>query len=137
MTLLNKYPLITSIPIAYYNKTGSVDFDVLVFTKNSSLSTPVDYHVAWQVLRGETSVHFNYPLKMQVGARFYNKGQKILCGPHDTNPGTTWEIIHKRPDATPELIRGIECITLKVLAIYHLLLPLAVILCTYSNWNCS
>lgn len=96
-----------NIPITYYNKTGTVDFDVVVFAQNCSTRARNENCVVWQVLRGETSVSFNYPEVMQVGASYTSEGQKIQCGPFDAVAGTTWEIIQEMPDVTAKLRRGI------------------------------
>lgn len=97
---------IANIPIKYYNRTGDIDFEVMVYAKNYAPRYPSDYELAWRVLRGQGSVGFNYPRKMQVGARYEYQNQTIKCGPIDAEPGTTWEIIHENPNDTAVLRRG-------------------------------
>ena len=95
-----------SIPIIYYNRTNSVDFDVLVFAKVLKSSIISNPYVAWQILRGQTSVSFVYPVNMQVGATYINKDQVVTAGPFDTNEGSTWEIVQDRSGDTAQLKQG-------------------------------
>ena len=82
----------TDIPIKYINATTNVDFEVVVFTKNFSTNTPKTYYAAWQILRGQTSVQFVYPVAMAVGATYKSGGQLITAGPFPAKLGSTWEI---------------------------------------------
>ena len=93
----------TDIPIKYINATSNVDFEVVVFTKNFSTNTPKTYYVAWQLLRGQTSVEFVYPVQMQVGATYSQGGQFITAGPFGAKLGTTWEISQESASATAVL----------------------------------
>ena len=82
----------TDIPIKYINATSNTDFEVVVFTKNFSVNTPKTYYAAWQILRGQTSVQFVYPVSMSVGATYKSGGQLITAGPFPAKLGSTWEI---------------------------------------------
>ena len=94
------------IPISYFNQTRSVDFEVMVYAKNHDPTDPLHYQVAWQVLRGQGGVDFDYPLQVQIGAHYDTKNQSIECGPLDADPGTTWEIIHEFQQETPFIQQG-------------------------------
>ncbi len=96
-----------TIPISYYNFTGRVDFEVMVYSRNQNRYTPIEYEVAWRVLRGQGSVDFEYPFQLQVGATYYqHENEAIHCGPLDAEPGSTWEIIQNRPRDTPVMQQG-------------------------------
>ena len=82
----------TDIRIRYINATSKVDFAVVVFTKTMSVSTPETLHAAWQVLKGQSSVDFVYPISTSVGATYEENGNIITSGPFATELGTTWEI---------------------------------------------
>ena len=97
--------IIKDIPITYYKKTGHVDFDVLVFTKNYTNQTSKQY-VGWQVLRGQSSVDFNFSAMIQVGASYKHQGQDIKCGPLNAEMGSIWEIIQETEDSTAVLRKG-------------------------------
>ena len=93
----------TDIPIKYINATTNTDFEVVVFTKNFSTNTPKTYYAAWQVLRGQTSVQFVYPISTAVGATYTNGGQIITAGPFPAPLGSTWEITQDSINATAVL----------------------------------
>ena len=93
------------IPITYINKTGSVDFDVVVFTHNFNNSID-DICVPWQVLRAQSSVTFTYPADMQVGATHIRNEQLVSAGPFNAKNGTTWEILQEKILSTPHLKQG-------------------------------
>ena len=97
--------LIKDIPITYYNKTGHVDFDVLVFIKNYTNHTTKKY-VCWQILRGQSSVDFVFPAVIQVGASYEYQGKIIKCGPLNAEMGSIWEIIQEKEDSTAVLRKG-------------------------------
>ena len=101
LRLLTK--MTTDIPIKYINATSNVDFEVVVFTKNFSTNTPKTYYVAWQLLRGQTSVQFVYPVAMAVGATYSQGGQYITAGPFKAKLGSTWEITQESANATAVL----------------------------------
>ena len=82
----------TDIKIRYINATSKVDFAVVVFTKNFSVSTPKMFYSAWQVLKGQSSVDFVYPISTSVGVTYEENGQIITSGPFPAELGTTWEI---------------------------------------------
>ena len=82
----------TDIKIRYINATSEVDFAVVVFTKNFTVSTPEAFYSAWQVLKGQTSVDFVYPISTSVGVTYEENGQIITSGPFPAELGTTWEI---------------------------------------------
>ena len=94
-------PLTSNIPIKYFNCTGQVDFQVMVYTKNYCACHAMDYEVVWRMLRGQGSVEFNYPLQAQVGAWYESENGTVKCGPVDADPGSTWEIIHEYAYDTP------------------------------------
>ena len=96
----------TDIAIKYVNATGNTDFQVVVFTKNFSTNTPMIYYAAWQVLRGQTSVQFVYPVSMSVGATYQQGGQTITAGPFPAELGTTWEISQSKSTSTAVLEEG-------------------------------
>ena len=93
------------IHISYYNMTGDIDFQVMVYSKNRI--HPSNYQVAWQVLRAQGAVDFVYPNKIQVGAAHMSENMDIKCGPLDAQPGSTWEIIHEKLQDTPYIQQGI------------------------------
>ena len=93
----------TDIPIKYINATTNTDFEVVVFTKNFSTNTPKTYYAAWQVLRGQTSVQFVYPVTMSVGATYKSGGQLITAGPFPAKLGSTWEITQESATDTAVL----------------------------------
>ena len=95
------------IDIKYVNNTGKTDFDVMVFTKNYSTRTPNIYYVAWQILRGQTSVYFSYPLDtVQVGASYHQHGQIINSGPFHADIGSSWKITQPKRTSTAILEQG-------------------------------
>lgn len=98
--------LIPNIPISFYNKTGSIDFDVMVFAKNYAMNYSLSYCLAWRILRGQGSVNFNFPRKLQVGAQYNFRNQVVRCRSLDAKPGTTWEIIHENPEDTAVMQQG-------------------------------
>ena len=98
----------TDIPIKYINATTNTDFEVVVFTKNFSTNTPKTYYAAWQVLRGQTSVQFVYPVSMSVGATYKSGGQVITAGPFPAKLGATWEITQDSATDTAVLKQS-EC----------------------------
>lgn len=85
----------TDIPIKYINATTHTDFEVVVFTKNFNVNTPKVYYAAWQVLKGQSSVQFIYPVSCAVGCTYKSGGQLIMAGPFPAKLGTTWEIIQE------------------------------------------
>ena len=93
----------TDIPIKYINATTNTDFEVVVFTRNFSTNTPKTYYVAWQVLRGQTSVQFIHPASMAVGATYRSGGQVITAGPFPANLGSTWEVTQESASDTAVL----------------------------------
>ena len=93
----------TDIPIKYINATSNTDFEVVVFTKNFSTNTPKTYYAAWQILRGQTSVQFVYPVSMSVGATYKSGGQLITAGPFPAKLGSTWEITQESATDTAVL----------------------------------
>ena len=93
----------TDVPIKYINATTNTDFEVVVFTKNFSTNTPKTYYAAWQVLRGQTSVQFVYPVSMSVGATYKSGGQLITAGPFPAKLGSTWEITQESATDTAVL----------------------------------
>jgi hypothetical protein len=101
------------IPIKYINATNEVDFDVVVFTKNyftspetAELYHSADYYVAWQILRGQTSVSSIFPEGIEVGSTYNNNCQWISCGPFKAKLGSTWEMRQDTRDSTPVLEQG-------------------------------
>lgn len=95
------------IDIKYLNKTGNTDFEVMVFTKNYSTRTPKTYYVAWEILRGQTSVQFKYPVStVAVGAFYEENGLKIVSGPFDAQLGSSWRIIQDKKRNTAVLQRS-------------------------------
>jgi len=95
------------IDIKYVNNTGNTDFEVMVFTKNYSTRTPKTYYVAWQILRGQSSVYFSYPLDtIEVGASYHNSGQKINSGPFLADMGSSWTITQPMRTSTAILAPG-------------------------------
>ena len=97
----------SDIAIKYINSTGNTDFQVVVFTKNYSVNTPKTYYCAWQVLRGQTSVQFVYPVSISVGATYTQGGQLITAGPFPAKLGSTWEIKQDSNKSTAVLSAGI------------------------------
>ena len=93
----------TDIPIKFINATSNVDFEVVVFTKNFNINTPMVYYAAWQVLRAQTSVQFVYPVAMSVGATYRSGGQLITAGPFPAKLGSTWEITQESATDTAVL----------------------------------
>lgn len=95
------------INIKYVNNTNNTDFEVMVFTKNYSTRTPKTYYVAWQVLRGQTSVLFKYPLNyMEVGASYEERGLLVVSGPFHADVGSSWKITQPQPNDTAILQQG-------------------------------
>lgn len=91
------------IPIKYINNTKNTDFEVMVFTKNYSTRTPRVYYVAWQVLRGQTSVEFKYPVNIAVGATYSSNGLQVVAGPFESDLGSSWRITQEKPTDTAVL----------------------------------
>ncbi len=96
----------TDIPVKYFNKTGSTDFEVMVFSQNYNPNTPTSVFAAWQVLKAQTQVNFMYPVQMQIGATYKSGSQTIIAGPFDTTLGSTWEISQDSSSATAVLEEG-------------------------------
>ena len=97
------------IPIKYINNTKNTDFEVMVFTKNYSTRTPKVYYVAWQVLRGQTSVEFKYPVNLAVGATYATNGLQVVAGPFDATLGSSWRITQEKPTDTSVLKQSKSC----------------------------
>ena len=93
----------TDIPIKYINATRNTDFEVVVFTKNFNTNKPTIYYAAWQILRGQSSVQFVYPVSMSVGAIYTSGGQVITAGPFPAKLGSSWEITQESAAATAVL----------------------------------
>ena len=96
----------TDIPVKYINKTKSADFETVVFTKNYSTNTPNTYYVAWQILRGQSSVSFVFPEEVSVGASYSSGGQQITAGPFKASLGSTWEITQEMKTDTAVLTQS-------------------------------
>ena len=90
----------SSIPVRYINSTGKTDFQVLVFTKNFSVNTPSTVFSAWQVLRAQTSVDFEYPEDIEVGATYKHGIQTVASGPFVASLGSTWGVMQESPRHT-------------------------------------
>ncbi len=88
------------------NKTGKTDFEVVVFTKNFSTNTPQTYYCAWQILRGQTSIKFVYPVSTAIGATYKERGQEISAGPFPAELGTTWTVSQESDESTAVLEEG-------------------------------
>ena len=99
-----------SIPVRYINKTGHVDFEVMVFTQNYNTKIPNIYYVAWQVLKAQSSVDFTFSSKIQVGAFYRTKGQTVRAGPFDAEPGSTWRIVQNEMQDTATLEKSMNSI---------------------------
>ena len=96
----------TDIPIKYVNATSNTDFEAVVFTKNYNTNTPKTYYCAWQILRGQTSVQFVYPVSTAVGAVYSQGGQIITAGPFPAELGSTWQITQESAKDTAVLSKG-------------------------------
>ncbi len=96
----------SSVPIIYHNKTNCVDFEVIVFASRQTSHIVSSPYVAWQVLRGQSSVSFIYPLDIQVGASYTHADQQVTAGPFCTYQGSTWEIVQNNSADTAELKEG-------------------------------
>ena len=96
------------IPFKYINATNKVGFDVIVYTKNyfTPLDTARQCYVAWQILRGQTSVSSIFPEGVEIGSTYNNDCQWISCGPFKAKPGSTWEMQQDTRDSTPVLEQG-------------------------------
>lgn len=94
----------SKIQIQYKNNTGSTDFEVLVFTKNYNPNTVKTYYCAWQVLKAQTGVTFDYPADIAVGATYITGSLKNTAGPFNASLGSTWEITQDTKSATPTLM---------------------------------
>jgi len=93
----------STINVRYYNNTGNTDFEVMVFTKNYSTRTPKTYYVAWHVLRGQTSVTFQYPVELAVGCTYEENKLKIVSGPFSAGLGSSWKIAQPKNTSTAVL----------------------------------
>ncbi len=103
----------SDIKIKYINNTKKTDFDVMVFTKNYSTRTPKIYFVAWQILRGQSSVSFNYPGNVEVGVSYQSSGLSVVAGPFPAYLGSTWKIVQPLPTDTAVLSHSkAACITI-------------------------
>ena len=102
----------TDISIKYINETNNTDFEVVVFTKNYSTNTPKTYYCAWQVLRGQNSVKFSYPVSTAVGAIYEHEDQTIAAGPFPAKLGSTWQITQDSANNTAVLSEGTILITI-------------------------
>ena len=97
------------IPIKYINSTGNTNVQVIVFAPVSlpkdepeSDSVPATsepekdlekHFLAWKVLVAQSQVEFNYPLRSDVIAYYYNEYQdKTISGPLQAADGSIWEI---------------------------------------------
>ncbi len=96
----------STINVKYVNGTGNTDFEVMVFTKNYSTRTPKTYYVAWHVLRGQTSVSFQYPVDLSVGCSFEEHGLKITSGPFASLLGSSWRITQPKSVSTAVLAQS-------------------------------
>ena len=117
----------SDIPIKFINATltGSLDAGVVVFTKNSDVSTPQAYYVAWQVLpiRSEISEVFVYPAATAVGATYDENNVTVTAGPFPAELGSTWRIDQETERDTATLTKG-------VLSIQHCMYGFGPIHCT-------
>ena len=71
------------------DSTLGLDFEVVVFAGGPR------GNVAWQVLRTQNSVAFEYPLQSEVGAFYEQSAQKVTAGPFPAELGSTWEAFRK------------------------------------------
>lgn len=97
------------IPILYKNETGNTDFEVLVFAKNytAKINSIQAYYCAWHTLRSQTTVRFNYPAELSVGAVYRCEGGQVnTAGPFKASLGSTWQITQPRMEDTPVLEEG-------------------------------
>ena len=94
------------IDISYFNMTGDVNFQVMAYARNGIEAT--NYHIAWHVLRAQGRVDFKYPAKVKIGASHHYGNMDSQAGPFEADLGSTWEIIHEKPEHTPCLKKG-EC----------------------------
>ena len=101
--LLQNSIMTSTINVKYVNNTGNTDFEVMVFTKNYSTRTPKTYYVAWHVLRGQTSVTFQYPVHLAVGSTYQEHGLKIISGPFGAELGSSWRITQPKSNSTAVL----------------------------------
>ena len=97
---------ITNIPVTYLNKTGQIDFRVVVFTKNENPNAIDTPFVAWQTLKAQTSASFVYPVDTAVGAEWIENDLLVRSGPFSTNLGATWKLCQAEQDGTPVLEEG-------------------------------
>ena len=101
------YSNMSAIPIRYINATGKTDFEVLVFAKNFSNTTPQSYYAAWQVLRAQTTSEFEYPVDIHIEINYKEQAQKVTGGPFHADLGSTWEITQESKISTAILTEGI------------------------------
>lgn len=95
-----------TINIKYINDTDVHDCDVIVFTKNFKTRNIKTFYVAWHVLRGQSSVTFQYPVQVSVGATYQARGLKIVSGPFDADMGSSWSIVQNRSNDTAILSKS-------------------------------
>lgn len=94
------------IPVLYRNETGNTDFEVLVFAKNyvSMINSIQPYYYAWYTLKSQSSVKFNFPAEISVGAEYRGDGGQVnTAGPFKASLGSTWEITQPYANDTPVL----------------------------------
>lgn len=98
--------LTEDIPVKYVNATKKTDVQVVVFSKNSSLTTPSTCYVAWHILRGQGGVQFTYPASIEIGASYKTGGMTITAGPINSEQGSTWEIKQETLHETATLTKS-------------------------------
>ena len=105
--------LVEDVAIKFLNRTGRIDFAVVVFVKNENPNAALTKFVAWHVIHTQSAASFIYPMETQVGALYEDDGVRMRAGPHITRLGATWEFYQEIPMATPFMREG----KLKLLAI--------------------
>lgn len=95
-----------NIEVKYVNMTGHTQFQVLVFTKNFNTNSIDDCHVAWEVIRAETSSEFLYPIDCQVGVSYRDADKLLTCGPFRAKMGSTWNVTKEKKNGVAIMKEG-------------------------------
>lgn len=117
-----------NIRIKYVNNTRQTDFQVLVFSKNFSTDNPTGiYFAAWEVLRTQSSVTFEYPIRCEVGVSYEDGGKLVVSGPFHADLGSTWDITQELPTDVAVLSEG----ETKIVSFGIIIYGKKKLLCTY------
>ncbi len=95
------------VAVKYTNKTGKIDFKVVVYVSNQ---TKEDHplSVAYWVLVAQSSAQFVYTKNVTVSATYRKGGQSMTAGPIPALPGNKYQIIKESESDAATIQEGIH-----------------------------